>query len=346
MGGTGQTLDDPARLAAIEATGLMDSPEPEAMQRLSRLVSHLLRVPVALVSFVDEDRQFFVGATGFDVEPFASDRQTPLSHSFCQHVVTSGSELAVEDSRQDERFDGNRGVDELGITAYLGVPLRSDDGHLLGSLCAIDSEPRAWSPEDEAALRDLSELVRDEIALRKAHDEVERLSERLQDEIRRDDLTGLHNRRHWREQVPVELARAARGSFPVTVIAFDLDGFKAVNDTQGHAEGDRLLRAVADAWTAIVRAPDIVARMGGDEFAVLLVEADAEAARTVARRLAEAVATEVSVSYGIAQSNGDQDADTLLARADAELLRAKDERYGTDGARGRGALDPPDTLNP
>jgi diguanylate cyclase (GGDEF)-like protein len=335
VGGTGQALDDPERLAAVEATGLMDAPAPEAMQRLSRLISHLLRVPVALVSFVDDERQYFVGATGFEVEPFASERQTPLSHSFCQHVVTSGEQLAVEDSRGDSRFEGNRGVDELGITAYLGVPVRSDDGHLLGSLCAIDSEPREWTAEDEAALRDLGELVRDEIALRKAHDEVEHLSQRLQHEIRRDDLTGLYNRRHWREQVPVELARARRGSLPTSVIAFDLDGFKTVNDEQGHAEGDRLLRVVAETWAAIVRAPDILARMGGDEFAVLVVEADIETAHAVAARLVSAVADEVSVSYGVAQSDGHEEADALLARADAELLRAKDEKYGSDGTRTR-----------
>jgi diguanylate cyclase (GGDEF)-like protein len=322
----GQALEDPDRLAALGATGLMDAPAEESMQRLSRLVSHLLRVPVALVSFVDADRQFFVGATGFDVEPFASERQTPLSHSFCQHVVTSGRELAVEDSRADARVEGNLAIDELSVTAYLGVPLRTEDGQLLGSLCAIDSEPREWTPADEAALRDLGELVRDELALRKAHAEVERLSRRLQDEIRLDDLTGLHNRRYWREQVPVELARAARSSLPTTAIAFDLDGFKAINDERGHAEGDRVLRAVGNAWREVVRAPDILARIGGDEFAVLVVEADASQGRVVAERLAGAIAEEVAVSFGIAEWDGDEDADGLLARADEELLRVKETR--------------------
>jgi diguanylate cyclase (GGDEF)-like protein len=326
---SGQALDDPGRLAALAATGLMDAPEPEPMQRLSRLVSHLLRAPVALVSFVDRDRQFFVGATGFDVEPFATERQTPLSHSICQHVVTSGERLAVEDARADARFEDNRGVDELGFTAYLGVPLRSDDGQLLGSLCAIDSEPHEWTVEDESALRDLSELVRDELALRSALQEVERLSERLQGEIRLDDLTGLHNRRYWREQVPVELARAGRSSLPTTVIAFDLDGFKAVNDELGHAEGDRLLRAVADAWTPIVRAPDILARMGGDEFAVLVVESGATEGRAVAERLVESATPHAGVSFGLAEWDGAEDADALLARADAQLLRVKDAKRTT-----------------
>ncbi len=321
----GQSLDDPERLRALAATGLIDAPPSEAMQRISRLVSRLLRAPVALASFVDDERQFFVAATGFDVEPFATKRQTPLSHSFCQHVVLRGAPLSVADSREEALLDGNRAIDELGVVAYLGVPLSDPDGQLLGSLCAIDGEPRAWTAEDEQSLRDLGDLVTDELRLRRTMAHNDALTERLRQETRRDDLTGLHNRRGWREHVPMELARARRHGIPVSVILLDLDGFKAINDEQGHPAGDAILASIGHTWRTLARVPDVMARWGGDEFAVL-VEADADGAAVVAARLCAAVAHLVGLSCGIAQWDGVEDADDLLARADAALLDAKRAR--------------------
>jgi len=157
-------LSNRARLTALEATGLVDGPTREALDRLTRLAARLLGVPMALVSLVDTDRQFFASAVGL-AEPWASRRETPLSHSFCRHVVESNAPLVVEDAPNDPIVRDNRAIEALGIIAYAGMPLRTTQGHVLGSFCAIDNHVRRWSEDDLETLRDLSLAVAAEIEL-------------------------------------------------------------------------------------------------------------------------------------------------------------------------------------
>ena len=114
------------------------------MERFARLVAGRLRVPVALVSLVEAHRQVFPGLVGL-AEPWATRRQTPLSHSLCQHVVATGHPLVLADARSDDRTCTSLAIGDLGVVAYAGMPLTDSDGHVLGSLCAIDTEPREWS---------------------------------------------------------------------------------------------------------------------------------------------------------------------------------------------------------
>ncbi len=158
------SLSTAERLAALAETGLLDLPAEAAFDRITSLISHVLSVPVALVSLVDADRQFFKSSIGLS-EPVASKRQTPLSHSFCQHVVTSGAPLVVEDAREHPVVRSNSAIAEFGVIAYLGVPLTTPVGHVLGSLCAIDGSARRWSDGDVRVMRDMAEIVMSEIAL-------------------------------------------------------------------------------------------------------------------------------------------------------------------------------------
>lgn len=160
-------IDDPARLAKLDATELLDSGDDEAFDRFTRLASAYLDCPVSTVTLVTKDRQFFKSAVGLS-EPWASARQTPLTHSFCQHVVNSSRPLVISDAREVPLLQGNRAIEEMGVIAYLGVPLTSPCGKVLGSLCAIDTKPRAWSPESIQTLSDLAHLVATEIELRGA----------------------------------------------------------------------------------------------------------------------------------------------------------------------------------
>jgi len=163
-------LRDPERLAALDETGLLDSGPEESFDRLTRMVTTLLGVPVALVSLVDGDRQFFKSEQGLQ-EPVASARQTPLSHSFCQHVVVGRAPLIVTDAENDPRVRGNLAIPDLGVRAYLGVPLALPSGLVIGSLCALDTRPRRWSDTDLKWLTDIAEIVMSEIGLRR---EIER----------------------------------------------------------------------------------------------------------------------------------------------------------------------------
>ncbi|NML13382.1 histidine kinase dimerization/phosphoacceptor domain -containing protein [Azohydromonas caseinilytica] len=166
-------LDDPERLAALRRTGLMDSEPEESFDRFTRLAAHSLQVPLCLISLVDERRQFFKSAYGLP-EPWASLRQTPLSHAICQYVVTSGQVQEIADTRADARLRDSPAVTELGVGAYLGVPLATPDGQVLGSFCVIDHQPRAWRAQDRATLERIGQSVLAGIAVRMQLHELER----------------------------------------------------------------------------------------------------------------------------------------------------------------------------
>ena len=150
----------------------MDSEAEEAFDRLTRLATRALGVPVALVSLVDKDRQFFKSSAGLP-EPWASSRETPLSHSFCRHVVDSGEPLILADAREHPLVRENGAVGELGVIAYAGIPLITADGHVLGSFCAIDTKPREWSENDIDILTDLAASAMAEISLKSTKDAAE-----------------------------------------------------------------------------------------------------------------------------------------------------------------------------
>lgn len=171
-------LHNPARLEALRRAGLLDTPPEEAFDRLTRLASKILHAPISIVSLVDEDRQFFKSEIGLS-EPWASRRQTPLSHSFCQHAVATGQPLIIGDAREHPLVQGNLGIPNLGIIAYAGIPLISRDGQPLGSFCVIDKQPRVWSDEEIEILKDLAASVMTEIELRTAIRDAERAVEQL-----------------------------------------------------------------------------------------------------------------------------------------------------------------------
>jgi serine phosphatase RsbU (regulator of sigma subunit) len=157
---------DPRRLEALRRQALLDTPPEEEFDRLTRLASRLIGLPVALVSLVDADRQFFKSCVGVP-EPWAGRRESPLSHSFCQHVVDGGKPLVVRDARRHAVLRHNAAVSEMGMIAYAGFPLFAE-GHVIGTLCAIDDVPRDWSPEDLEVIADLAALAQSELDLREA----------------------------------------------------------------------------------------------------------------------------------------------------------------------------------
>jgi GAF domain-containing protein len=155
------------RLRELHRSMLLDTPPEESFDRLTRLTSSVLNVPVTLVSLVDGDRQFFKSCLGLP-QPWAAQRQTPLSHSFCQHVVESRRPLVVSDAREHPLLRNNPAIRDLGIIAYAGAPLISPNGQVLGTLCAIDHEPRHWTTNQVEILCNLAGSVLSEIELHTA----------------------------------------------------------------------------------------------------------------------------------------------------------------------------------
>jgi len=160
-----QALAEPGRLAALHDAVLLDTPPEESFDRLARLAARLVNAPVALVSAVDRDRQFFKSCLGLP-EPWATRRETPLSHSFCQHVVAEREPVIVTDARRDARLLDNLAIRDLGVIAYLGVPLITHEGHAIGTLCVIDHRPRTWTSDEVGLIKDVAAAVVTEITLR------------------------------------------------------------------------------------------------------------------------------------------------------------------------------------
>src|SRR3954467_10191470 len=164
-----QELAEPARPAALHHPGKLEARPEESFDRLAGLAARILNAPVALVSAIDRDRQFFKSCLGLP-EPWATRRDSPLTHSFCQHVVAAREPLVVSDARQDPQLRNNLAIRDFGVIAYLGVPLITRDGHALGTLCVIDHKPRTWTSDQVDLLKDLATSVVTEITLRSAPD--------------------------------------------------------------------------------------------------------------------------------------------------------------------------------
>jgi GAF domain-containing protein len=153
-------LADPARLQALENTGLLGVKEDPVLHRLTRLAAKTLEASVALMSLVEEDRQFFASSWGLP-EPWATERGTTLLHSFCQHVVVSNQPLLVTDARKHPLVQGNLAIEDLDVIAYIGVPLMDSRDNILGSMCVIEHEPRQWRSQDVEILHDFAAAAMD-----------------------------------------------------------------------------------------------------------------------------------------------------------------------------------------
>jgi GAF domain-containing protein len=156
-------VSDPARLAALRATNLLDSPADRAFDRITKLAARVLHAPVALISLVDSERQFFKSSVGLK-EPWRSARQTPLSHSFCRHTLDTGKPLVIEDARVHPLVRDNLAVRDLDAVSYAGTPLIAD-GQVLGTLCVLDHQPRVWTSDQIDTLEALGASVMSEMEL-------------------------------------------------------------------------------------------------------------------------------------------------------------------------------------
>ncbi len=181
---------DPARLAAVRRTGLLDTTAEEAFDRLARLAATLLGAPYAFVTLVDDTRSFWKSRAGLDTATVAR-RQVPVGESFCQYVIGADRELIVTDAAADARTRDNPAIRLMGVRAWAGFPIRSGDGHVLGTFCAMDTVARDWTPHDLEVLDTLARAAAGEIALRIAVAEAERATAQAQADARQAQTATL-----------------------------------------------------------------------------------------------------------------------------------------------------------
>lgn len=160
-----QVIRDPKRLEVLHKLLLLDTPDEPAFDRLTRLASQIIDAPVSLVSLVDLDRQYFKSAYGLP-DPWASQKETPLSHSFCQHAVATQENLIIDNAREHPLVHDNLAIRDLNVVSYLGIPLVTSEGAALGSFCVIDSQPRKWTEREINIIVELAQSTMTEIELR------------------------------------------------------------------------------------------------------------------------------------------------------------------------------------
>lgn len=226
-----------SRTAAIEDYGLPRTPLEPEFGHIVELAASLFEVPVSLISVVDQEQQFFVAKVGTEVE------QTSRDVSFCANALDKEGAYIVEDTLLDPLFAENPLVTGPPfVRFYAGAPLRVASGHVLGTLCIISPTPQRFEPKRARQLEALAQLVIDRLELRRSERRHIAHEAHLARIAHFDELTGLPNRTAFDEQARGILSSCSAA----TVLLFDLDGFKDVNDVLGHAVGDRLLAAVGE----------------------------------------------------------------------------------------------------
>jgi len=181
---------------SLKALGLLDAPEEKDFDAITTLAKSMFDVSVALISIIDEEhhRQFFKSQIGLR-EPWASKRETPLTHSFCQYVRQFGEALIVNDSKTHDLVRDNLAIQDLGVASYLGAPIYSPEGEPIGALCVIDDQPREWSTVEVQWLNKLARCVSNEVRLKAAKMTADRL---LDDLSRKHEDTSRYNAvREW-----------------------------------------------------------------------------------------------------------------------------------------------------
>lgn len=315
------------RLEAVRSLNILDTAPEDNFERITRMAATIMDVPIACVTIVDSERQWFKSHYGLGVT------ETPRDISFCGHTINSNALFVVHDARKDERFSDNPLVTgEPNISFYIGVPLKGPEGLPVGALCAIGETPVEPSPQQKKLLEDLGQLVESELQLRR--------------ESATDALSGLLNRRQFDRLAEIEISRAKRYKHPVAVGMIDVDHFKEVNDQLGHDVGDQVISAIGKSLPSLVkRNGDISSRIGGDEFAVMLVDTDKKGAEKLGKSLCDALNQSIAsvlgealkekidagISVGMAVFQGEQYGVSLkdvMSVADQALYESK--RNGGD----------------
>lgn len=308
--------DEEGRIRALQRLDILDTQEETAFEIIATLVRQVLKVPMSGVSLIDRRRHWFKARRGVDAQEF------PRELSFCSRTIDQSGALLIPDARADPLYaDHPFVVGEPNVVCYAGFPLTTADGYNIGSLCAIGTEPRAFTAEEVEILSNFAKILMDSIELRQT--------------ASADGLTGAMTRRAWVTEAKSELRRAARYNHPSALAIMDIDKFKLVNDTWGHPAGDVVIAGLANLAMDLIRDSDLFGRLGGEEFALLMPETSADQAAAMAERirsLFEAKSFDFkkgnpiscTVSIGITHAKSDDDTvEQMMERADQALYRAK-----------------------
>ena len=329
--------DEEARLRALQRYEILDTPSEQEYDDIALLAAQICGTPIASISLIDENRQWFKSMIGLDVA------ETPREIAFCAYAINNknGRPMVVNDARKDERFSENPLVtDAPNIRFYAGAPLITPDNYSLGTLCVIDSEPREITELQLNALEALARQTTLKLELRRMSSLLKAANDQLRNLSLTDDLTGLFNRRgflfHAEQQLKLFRSRKSDDEGLWLMMA-DLDGLKNINDTYGHEEGSLAIKKASEILKKSFRDADVLARPGGDEFIVLIINTSGDIADNVFERV-ESCFDEynktsdkpyrINISCGLAQfdAEGNSTIEKTMHQADEVMYRQKRQR--------------------
>lgn len=310
--------DEDIRIDTLQSLKILDTPAEERFDRLTRIAANLFSVPIALVSLVDENRVWYKSARGMKVS------EMPRDTSFCAHAILSEDIFVVDDTALDDRFADNPIVTaDPAVRFYAGAPLRAADGSTLGTLCLMDQQAHKFSDDDMSLLQDLAHMAERELAA----SEIATM----------DELTMLSNRRGFEALSSHALELSRRFQKPAALLYFNLDETNGTNEEFGRSESERALKAFAQLLKLTFRESDVLGRLGGKEFAVLMTNISNSALENALERLhatVEKFNKDAKRGYGIDFSygkvgfdaSGHADVGDLMAQADALMFKQKSSK--------------------
>jgi len=316
-------------VAELGQQALASADIPRVLQRAADLVWTTLKLDYCNVLERDPqgNRLIYRAAAGWPAE-WIDRRSIELqAGSHLEHTLSRGEPLVIEDHAADRRFPSAGALRAFGVRSSVHVPILGTQG-AFGILAVHAKRARRFSDDEVNFLRNVANILAVAIERKKAEEHLAHLAQY-------DSLTGLPNRYLFHDRLSQTMAHARRGAHAMAVLFIDLDRFKLVNDTLGHAAGDRLLKEAAARLRLCLRGGDTVARFGGDEFGAILAELGSGAdAALVAQKIIEALErpfdlegndTYVTASVGIAVYPADgEEAGTLIRNADTAMYRAKE----------------------
>ncbi|MCH8500708.1 MAG: sensor domain-containing diguanylate cyclase [Aliidiomarina sp.] len=328
-------VSDEKRLEALYRYNILDTDFDPCFDDLAELGAYICEMPIAVINFVDKDRQWFKSEIGLGV------RETALDVSVCKHAILQPGLFVVPDMTKDERFANYDLVTgEPHLRFYAGALLESSDGFPLGTFCVLDYQPRELTAQQQKALKTLARQVMNQLELMKINAEqretlkdLERSHKLLEIEASTDELTQLANRRAITHALQHELSLMQSMRRPSSALLLDLDFFKAVNDQHGHLVGDEVLKEFAAFCNHEFRSSDLIGRWGGEEFVFILPGSDIAVAQKVVTRFQEKLKTksftkariQLSFSAGLIELNTSTSPKSTFKKLDDLLYQAKTE---------------------
>lgn len=301
---------DSHRIRRLHGLGLLDSEPEQRYDRLTKLCARLFNVEISLISLIDEDRQWIKSSQGF------SQRQTERSVAFCNQTIAQEDIFVVPDTLQDKQYANNIMVTSAPyVRFYAGCPIRARSGEKLGALCLKHPQPRQFSDLDKQLLKQLTEMVEEEIEYNPLLDE--------------DKLTGLLNRDAFERRAQQLLNILVPLQLPVKMFYFDLNNYKRITHAHGISAGDEALFHFSRLLTDVFNDTELVARLVDDEFVVLCLDGSREHdLQNLQQNVSDynaSISPHLNIEYtvGIASSGNMKNVDlqSLYMFADADLYR-------------------------